>query len=175
MNRYLLILSLLLSFNLFAQMNSHGQMQMSSSGQEMSSAKKIVVNKSDLAHLDKAMDRYHQLHQSFVQYNETKVTQLAKEIKSEIEAIRDEELKKLLSFSAKTLGEMAMKSSEEQNKSRFHLISMAFINVVSKYQITKNYQSFYCPMVKMKWLQPEGEELQNPYSAEMVSCGEKIR
>lgn len=172
MKKLLGFLLIALSLGLFSQVNQHNHAAMSD--HSMQSESKIVVNKSDLSHLDRALENYRLLHQAFAQYNGEKIHDIALKMKVDLDALQDKELVKLLSFSAKTLGKFSANARPEENKTRFHVLSMALIHVANKYQLTKSYQSFYCPMVKMKWLQPEGEELHNPYSSEMPSCGEKL-
>lgn len=137
-------------------------------------AQKIDLNSKDSALLNQAFDAYPQMHQAFYQYSAMDVEKSAGKIADALGKIEDKDLAKKLKFSIETLKTIKSSKSEAENKNALHLVSMALIHLQGQYKVNKNYQSFYCPMVKKKWLQPQGEELMNPYSSAMPHCGEQI-
>ena len=83
--------------------------------------------------------------------------------------------KKLLKFSQGKLKEIKSDSSKKDNNQRYHLVSMALIHVLNKYDIGNDYAAYTCPMVQKKWIQNSKKiaKVHNPYSDKMPHCGAK--
>ncbi len=120
------------------------------------------------------LKNYESLHQAFFENDNAKVQKQAKELAKSIESIKDKKIAKTLSFSKKKLSEMVDSSDLESNKTAFGTVSHALLIVIDKHAPNKNYQGYYCPMVKKYWIQniSKSKETKNPYeSVSMPSCG----
>lgn len=114
-----------------------------------------------------------ELHQAFYENNAEKVEKKAQELQKEIGEINNEEIKKLLTFSQKKLAEIKASKNKEENDQTYHLVSMALIHIMSKYDIGDEYNAYSCPMVKKKWIQNSKKisKVHNPYMLDMPNCG----
>lgn len=113
------------------------------------------------------------LHNSFFNYDGAKVESAAKEVLTAISHLSDDKIAKLLEFSKTKLGDIRADKSREVNNQHYHLVSMAFIYIVNKYDVGKQYNAYSCPMVKKKWVQNSQimAKVHNPYAPEMPHCG----
>lgn len=125
--------------------------------------------------LKTVFEKYEVVHTHFFEYNDEKAKKAIKDLSEAISKIEEEEVKKRLVYSKKTLDKMAdIRDSSELNK-KLNTVSMALIYILDKYNVDKKYQSYYCPMVKKKWIQNTSVESKvlNPYAPEMPHCGAK--
>ena len=55
------------------------------------------------------------------------------------------------------------------------MVSSALAHVLSKYDLGSDYNVYYCPMVRKKWIQNSTKHagVKNPYAPEMPNCGRK--
>jgi hypothetical protein len=115
------------------------------------------------------------LHSSFFKYNGKKVEGNALKLKQMIDGIEDKEILKLLGFSKTKLSEIKASNDREVNDKNYHLVSMALIHIVSKYDVGAKYNAYSCPMVKKKWIQNSEKmsKVHNPYAPNMPHCGSK--
>ena len=116
-----------------------------------------------------------QLHESFFQYDSTKVEQAAKVVMSNIEKIKSAEIASLLKVTKEKLASIKKDASEEANKENFYIVSLGLGNIVRKYDVGGKWNVYSCPMVKKKWVQNSQKHpnIQNPYAAAMANCGSK--
>ena len=116
-----------------------------------------------------------ELHSSFFNYDAKAVEASALKLNKAIDAIEDKEISKLLNFSKSKLSEIKASHDRETNNKTYHLVSMALIHIVSKYDVGANYNAYSCPMVKKKWVQNSSkmEKVHNPYAPDMPHCGSK--
>lgn len=114
-----------------------------------------------------------ELHSSFFDYNASRVESKANELKQEISQITHPEISKLLAFSSKKLNEINASNSRSENNRSYHLVSMALIYLINKYNLGNQYNTFSCPMLKMKWIQNTKKisKIHNPYAPKMPHCG----
>ena len=67
-----------------------------------------------------------------------------------------------------------LKKSEVKNFSTFEknfsIFSTELNQLMKKYRISKQYNRFYCPMLKIYWIS-KGKKTQNPYAPKMRGCG----
>lgn len=127
-------------------------------------AKKSVVS---------ALEANEALHSSFFKYDAKAVESNAMKLKKAIDAIEDKEVAKLLNFSKNKLSEIKASNDRETNNKNYHLVSMALIHIVNKYDVGSKYNAYSCPMVKKKWVQNSSKmaKVHNPYAPEMPHCG----
>lgn len=113
------------------------------------------------------------LHSAFFKYDKEKVVKKAKKLSQAIDAISEPKVKKLLTFSQKKLGEITATASRKKNNENYHLVSMALIHVLNKFDLGEEYGAYSCPMVKKKWVQNKKvkKKVHNPYAPKMPHCG----
>lgn len=113
------------------------------------------------------------LHQSFFKYDAKEVEASAKSVKSAMDTIKNEEISKLLEFSKQKVQEIKSTNDRETNNQNYHLVSMAFIYLVNKFDLGSKYNAYSCPMVKKKWIQNSKAmaKVHNPYAPNMPHCG----
>lgn len=113
------------------------------------------------------------LHAAFFSYDAKLIEENALKLKSAIDGIKNEEISKLLHFSKNKLLEIKASSEREANNQNYHLVSMALIYIVNKYDVGSGYNAYSCPMVKKKWLQNSKvmAKVHNPYAPSMPHCG----
>lgn len=127
-------------------------------------AKKSVIS---------ALEANEALHSSFFKYDAKAVESNAMKLKKAIDAIEDKEVAKLLNFSKTKLSEIKASNDRETNNKNYHLVSMALIHIVNKYDVGSRYNAYSCPMVKKKWVQNSSKmaKVHNPYAPNMPHCG----
>lgn len=142
----------------------HSKMKKSDRKSLTEAAKKSVVS---------ALEANEALHSSFFKYDAKAVEANAKKLKKAIEVIEDKEVAKLLNFSKSKLSEIKASNDRETNNKNYHLVSMALIHIVNKYDVGSKYNAYSCPMVKMKWVQNTSKiaKVHNPYAPNMPHCG----
>ncbi len=120
-----------------------------------------------------ALEANEALHSSFFEYDAKTVESNAMKLKKAIDAIEDKEVAKLLNFSKSKLSEIKASNDRETNNKNYHLVSMALIHIVNKYDVGSKYNAYSCPMVKKKWVQNSSKmaKVHNPYAPEMPHCG----
>lgn len=122
-----------------------------------------------------ALEANESLHGSFFKYDAKDVESNALKLKNAIDAIEDKEVAKLLKFSKGKLSEIKASNDRETNNKNYHLVSMALIHIVNKYDVGSKYNAYSCPMVKKKWVQNSTKmaKVHNPYAPNMPHCGSK--
>ena len=127
-------------------------------------AKKSVIS---------ALEANEALHSSFFKYDAKAVESNAMKLKKAIDAIEDKEVAKLLNFSKTKLSEIKASNDRETNNKNYHLVSMALIHIVNKYDVGSRYNAYSCPMVKKKSVQNSSKmaKVHNPYAPNMPHCG----
>lgn len=142
----------------------HSNMKKGSRKSLTEAAQKSVVS---------ALEANEALHGSFFKYDAKSVEANAKKLKKAIDAIEDKEIAKLLNFSKGKLLEIKASNKRELNDKNYHLVSMALIHIVNKYDVGSKYNAYSCPMVKKKWIQNSNKmaKVHNPYAPEMPHCG----
>lgn len=120
-----------------------------------------------------ALEANEALHSSFFEYDAKTVESNAMKLKKAIDAIEDKEVAKLLNFSKSKLSEIKASNDRETNNKNYHLVSMALIHIVNKYDVGSKYNAYSCPMVKKKWVQNSSKmaKVHNPYAPNMPHCG----
>jgi hypothetical protein len=132
--------------------------------------KSIVLNRS----FGQALSLYEKLHQSFFDNNLKAIKASAKSLLEAIEAIENEKISKVLSFSKTKLSLMIDSKNLETSRSAMNIVSQAMLIVLEKHVPNKNYARYYCPMVKKYWIQniSDSDKVMNPYAADtMPHCG----
>lgn len=142
---------------------------------KMNSSKRAMLDKKDQKEVLQVLEANEALHASFFKYNAKEVEKQAKDLSVKIGKIQNKEIAKLLSFSALKLKEIKSTSNRDDNNKNYHLVSMALIHIVNKYDVGSKYNAYSCPMVKKKWLQNSAKmsKVHNPYAAGMPHCGSK--
>ena len=148
---------------------SHGSIKHSKTNQK--SRKKLTHAARES--LISALVANESLHQAFFDYDGKIVEAKAKRLGKLISAITDEQISKLLKFSQSKLDEIKAANDREVNNENYHLVSMALIHIINKYDVDKKYNAYSCSMVKKKWVQNSEKMLKvhNPYAPNMPHCG----
>ncbi|MDH5581967.1 MAG: hypothetical protein OEY33_08660 [Bdellovibrionales bacterium] len=135
----------------------------------------FAIDSNTKEQLNNVFKSYESLHASFFSFDKKKVIDGSKELAEKISSIEDEEVSKLLAYSKKTLNKMSKEEDRSELNNQLNRISMALIHIMKKYSLDLDYSSYYCPMVKKKWIQNSKKvsEVQNPYAPEMPNCGAK--
>lgn len=171
----LLITSLfLLSGLTFASGNHEDHSKMNHSKHGSMNHSNEDVQGTDNKEFNKVLESYELLHQAFFENDNEKVQNQAKKLASTIDEIKDQKISETLSFTKKKLIEVAGNLDLEANKIAFGTISHGLLIVLEKHAPNKNYQGYYCPMVKKYWIQniSKSKDTMNPYKSEtMPGCG----
>lgn len=132
-----------------------------------------ILNESAKKSIISALEANEALHGAFFKYDAKSVEENALKLKKAIESIEDKEVAKLLNFSKEKLSEIKASNDREENNKNYHLVSMALIHIVNKYDVGAKYNAYSCPMVKKKWVQNSSKmaKVHNPYAPEMPHCG----
>ena len=172
------MLKLVVTTLIFFTFNSHASdsthmknMKKEKSSMTMSSKKEIdAKTKTGILAILEANES---LHAAFFKYDGKKVERNAKAVSKKIAALKNEEIKKLLTYGQKTLSKITAKADREENNKNYHLVSMALIHVINTYQLGDKYAAYRCPMVRKKWVQNTKKmaKVHNPYAPEMPHCG----
>jgi len=112
---------------------------------------------------------------AYFHYDAKNIEVHAKELSKSIDGISDDKIKSLLTFSQSKLAEINTSNDREKNNNLYHLVSMALIHLLEKYDLGDEYNAYSCPMVKMKWVQNSKKipEISNPYAPGMPHCGDQ--
>ena len=164
------LVALVIGFALF----SMGAAKASSSQHDsMKKTMRISLSPDTKQEVVKTLEANEKLHLAFFEYNGETIEKEAKALIKAISSIKDSKISKLLKFSKTKLLEMKKGSSKEDNNQNYHLVSMALIYIVGKYDVGSKYNAYSCPMVKKKWLQNSKKlsRVHNPYASEMPHCG----
>lgn len=139
------------------------------------SKSRVKLNEKIKEELVAVLEANENLHNAFFEYNANQVQKAAKNLSGEISKISDAEISKLLNFSKGKLLEITASADREENNKNYHLVSMALIHIVNKYDVGMKYNAYSCPMVKKKWVQnsEKMDKVHNPYAPEMPHCGSK--
>lgn len=161
------------SFALDSHSSGHSKMDHSKMDHSKMQMNRKVLTEATKKSVILALEANEALHQSFFEYDGKLVEQNARKLKSAIEAINDAEIKKLLNFSKSKLSEIKASNDREVNNKNYHLVSMALIHIINKYDVGTKYNAYSCPMVKMKWVQNSTKmtKINNPYAPNMPHCG----
>ena len=148
---------------------NHGKMDHSKMNKEGRKSLTEATKKS----VALALEVNESLHGSFFKYDAIAVESNALKLKNAIEVIEDKDIAKLLNFSKGKLSEIKASNDREMNNRYYHLVSMALIHIVNKYDVGAKYSAYSCPMVKKKWLQNSSKvtKVHNPYAPNMPHCG----
>jgi putative sterol carrier protein len=135
--------------------------------------KRKLLGETDKIQVLAVFEANEKLHNSFFKYDAKKVEAEAKNVAKAIEAIKNTEVKRLLSFSKGKLDAISASVDRKKNNENYHLFSMTAIHILKSYDLGKKYNGYGCPMVKKKWVQNtnKGMKVYNPYDPSMPHCG----
>ena len=148
---------------------NHGKMDHSKMSKASRKSLSVATKKSAVS----ALEANEALHGAFFKYDAKVVEANALNLKKAIDAIEDKEIAKLLNFSQTKLAEIKASNDRETNNKNYHLVSMALIHIINKYDIGAKYNAYSCSMVKKKWIQNSEKmaKVHNPYAPNMPHCG----
>ena len=113
------------------------------------------------------------LHAAYFEYDQKSVLSAANKVEGALKKISKKkgEFKDALSG----IKEISKTKDEESNKEAYFKFSAALASIVKKYDLGKNYNVYYCPMVKKSWIQDSSKHdgVRNPYASYMPECGRK--
>lgn len=129
--------------------------------------------KSEILKLYQGNER---LHRAFFEYDVKKIETETKNVMKLMKAIKNEELRTKFSLALKMIKRIKASEKKEVNNKAYHVVSMALVNVLDKYDLGKTYNVYYCPMLKMKWVQSslKHKGVENPYADYMPQCGRQF-
>jgi hypothetical protein len=131
---------------------------------------------NDQATFEDALKSYEQLHQSFFDGNLAKVNSNAKALMGKLLQLESSEIKSKLTYAQKKLNELEGAQDLEKAKDAMNIVSQALLIILEKDLPNKNYDRYYCPMVKKYWIQnvSKNDKVYNPYASQsMPHCGER--
>ncbi|TDJ05622.1 MAG: hypothetical protein E2O68_06215 [Deltaproteobacteria bacterium] len=116
------------------------------------------------------------LHASFFKYDAGKVEKNAKDLVQAMDKINDPQVKKLLNYSKSQITQINPTQTREKNNQLYNMVSMALTHLINKYDLGNEYNIYYCPMEKKKWVQNslKMKKSNNPYMPSMPHCGERL-
>ena len=139
-------------------------------------AARAKIADGDKAELMTLLKSYEGLFDAFFNYDSKKVEEQAKKLQQDISTVKSAELKKNLESPKAKLLEIKSTSDREVNNQNMHLVSMALIYLVNKFDIGNDYNVYACPMVQKKWIQNSKRltRVTNPYDPSMPNCGSQV-
>lgn len=140
-----------------------------------SQTKRLPLKESDKKSIVSMYKSYEALYDGFLNYDSKSVEEEAQKLKLAISKIKHEDISHLLKFSQTKLDEIKSTKSRQENNTNFHVVSMALIHILKKYDLGPDINAYFCPMEKKKWIQnnTKRENIHNPYNAKMLNCGSK--
>ena len=114
------------------------------------------------------------LHQSFFKYNGENIDKNTKLVISKIELIKDKKISKKLKLAKTYLKAISKAKTQKDNYGFYSRFSELITSVVKSYDLGKEYNVYYCSMLKMSWVQNavKLKKVHNPYASYMPHCGE---
>ena len=101
------------------------------------------------------------LHESFYNYDSFKIEKNAAAVSISLSQIKSPEIAQLLKFSIGKLNNIKANNDRKTNNQNYHTVSMTLIHLINTFDLGENYKGYFCPMVKMKWVQ-NTEKLTKP-------------
>lgn len=134
--------------------------------------RKSLTKKTKKA-LISVLEANEKLHSAFFKYDSKAVEASASKLKKAMNTVKDKKISKLLKFSKQKLSNIKRSNDRETNNKNYHLVSMALIYIINKYDVGSKYSAYSCPMVKRKWIQNNNKmkKVYNPYAPKMPHCG----
>lgn len=170
------LISLVFINSVYASGSHKNHMHKDHKKMEMEEAKKTgrkSLNDASKKTVITMLEKNEKLHAAFFTYDAKAVEKNATELKNAMDAIKDEEVSKLLKFSKTKLSEIKASNDREVNNQNYHIVSSALIYIVNMFDVGPKYNAYSCPMVKKKWVQNSKKmaKVHNPYAPEMPHCG----
>ena len=152
-----------------------GHMHSPSAGMDNKAGHAKSLDEDTKKQFAEVMEAYDTLHQSFFKYDKAKVQADAKRLHDLIKEIKHPEISKILKYSSDKLPGINASKDREANNQIYHTVSMSLVHVLRTFDTGLGHEPFYCPMVKMKWIQNPNKinGVQNPYASDMPQCGGK--
>ncbi|OUR99695.1 hypothetical protein A9Q84_01330 [Halobacteriovorax marinus] len=141
------------------------------------SAAKIKLDNKAKAEIIKTLEANEELHASFFKYDGKNVETTAMKVSKAMGNISNKDVAKLLKHSKMMLTKIKADSKRDENNQNYHMVSMALIHIMNKYDLGEKYSAYRCPMVKKKWIQNTKKmgRVHNPYAPSMPHCGGRLR
>jgi len=158
----------------FAQEEKHSHMSMKKEGMMAPRQALLEGEKQEVLNVLKANEP---LRISFFRRDYSGAEKAAKDVINAIDKLSNQTIKATLAFAKGKLAQIGPAQSRKDNNQNYHLISMALLHIVGKYDVGNVYNGYYCPMEKKKWVQNSEKtmEAQNPFASDnMPNCGEMI-
>ena len=138
-------------------------------------AKRSQLPDLTLAKVSKVFKANENLHAAFFEYDGKKVESNAAIVKQLADKVNNKLVRGSFETISKNLSMIKASNSVEKNNELYSKVSLAFGDVLNKYDIGKDYNVYSCPMVKKKWVQNSSQKkrVHNPYAPEMPHCGQR--
>jgi hypothetical protein len=122
----------------------------------------------------KVFSAYEKLFSSYFEYNPAEAEKNSKTFLTILAKSKDKNFQEITKNMKAPLEKIKTSMDRKSNNLHFFALSREIVEILKTYEIP-GYSIYYCPMVKMKWIQNSKKmpELNNPYAPEMPHCGEK--
>jgi len=137
--------------------------------------KRLKLKKTEIAQIRNVLKANEVLHSGFYNYKRSKLLQKVAVVKEAIDKIKSNKIKKIFTKSQVSLGKISLELKKKQNYKHYDSFSKELISIVLKYDVGADYDIYYCPMLKMSWVQNTSSDatVYNPYASYMPQCGQR--
>lgn len=124
----------------------------------------------------KALVENEKLHMAFFNYDVKKIISSRDLLVKNLKVVKEKRIQTKLDKAISYLDKISKVNSKDQNNKYYHYANVYLIQLIEKYDFHKNYQPYYCPMVRKKWIQniSKIEKVHNPYDPSMPHCGGRL-
>lgn len=140
---------------------------------EKSKKKRKALSTPERKLLIELLEGNEELHAAFYKYSPEQINQVAKKMKSTLEKLRETQLAKAFKRTEKEILKLTTGKERMANNRAYSEFGKTLERVLDKWDVTSSYNVFYCPMVKMTWVQDikKKAKVHNPFAPSMPHCG----
>ncbi len=137
--------------------------------------KRIGLSKKDRKDVLEVLKANEVLHAGFYTYKRSKIMQKVEKVNHAISKIKSNKTKRIFTKSQKWLEQISTKLRKKENYKKYNMFSKELIKIILKYNVGSDYNIYYCPMLKMTWIQntKTDDTVLNPYASYMPHCGQR--
>ena len=137
---------------------------------------KDTVLKQTKERMLKVLSANEKLHEAYFDYDANKVFESAQTVRSLLKKIKSKKLLLNIEKSLKFIDKIHKDKGRADNNKNYHLASVYLLRIINAYDLGEKYHGYYCPMVRMKWIQnvDKKEKVHNPYDPSMPHCGGRL-
>ncbi len=140
--------------------------------QQLFAARKAIAPEVNQAVIS-VLVAYEELHSHFFEYNKDKLEVAAGKLKTSVDNLQDQTLKKTLIEVSNKASQLKANNKRTDNNQTMNSLSFTLIKFIKNNEVKAPYNAYLCPMTKLRWIQNSKKlkEVSNPYSPEMPNCG----